>query len=213
MYTTRLSRPLILASASPRRAELLMQIGLDFTVVPSHCPELPPAPREDVAAWAQDIALEKARATAQMLPATPALVLAADTVVVLSAEGEICGPLLHGRPVIVLGKPLGAAEAISMLRKLSARTHTVLTAFAMLAHPEGETSIDLVATEVNFRELSDYEITEYVATGEPLDKAGAYGIQGRGATLVDSIAGDYYNVVGLPLARLWTRLLPWLIAK
>jgi len=204
-----LTLPLVLASASPRRAELLAQIGLAFTALPSHVPEPPPLPGDDLLAWAQHAALEKARMTAELLPADPALVLGADTVVVLPTERPVA-PLLHGQPVTVLGKPRDAAEATTMLTTLSGRAHAVISAFALVHHPSGEAITDVVETQVFFRRLSAEEIAAYVASGEPLDKAGAYGIQGFGAVLVDRIEGDYFTVVGLPLARVWQRLAPWL---
>lgn len=205
-----LTRPLVLASASPRRAELLAQLGLPFQALPAHLPEPPPAVGEDVLAWARAAALAKARATAAMLPATPALVLGADTVVLLSTD-TAAAPCLHGRPVRVLGKPRDDAEARAMLQALSGRAHTVVSAFALLCHPEGEAVTEAVETTVTFQALTARDIDEYIASGEPRDKAGAYGIQGRGAVLVAGISGDYYTVVGLPLARLWQILAPWRI--
>ncbi len=203
-----LTRPLILASASPRRAALLAQLGLDYTQQPAHGAEPPPRPGEDVPAWAQRAAADKARMTATRLPAGPALVLGADTVVVMPSELP-AAPLLHGARVDVLGKPRDTDDARRMLQALSGRAHTVISAFALLAHPEGALITDVVETRVVFRTLSSADIDGYLATGEPLDKAGAYGIQGVGAVLVDRIDGDYYTVVGLPLARLWERLAPW----
>ncbi|HOF89178.1 MAG TPA: Maf family protein [Armatimonadota bacterium] len=204
---TLLRRPLVLASASPRRAELLRQIGLDFRRLPAHTAESPPAPGQEVLAWAQQAALDKARAALPALDA-PALVLGADTVVLAPADDPAL-PRLHGGPVRVLGKPGDAADARAMLRALSGREHTVVSAFALVEYPEGREITDAVATRVRFRPLTDGEIGAYVATGEPLDKAGAYGIQGLGAVLVESITGDYSTVVGLPLTRLWQRLAPW----
>lgn len=203
-----LLRPLVLASASPRRAELLRQIGLDFLISPAHTDESMPAPGEDLLEWARGAALEKARAAARQL-STPALVLGADTVVTLDSDAPGL-PLLHGKPVRVLGKPLDDDDARVMLRGLSGREHAVISAFALLTHPETTWSVDAVETRVRFRQLTTVEIDRYLATGEPRDKAGAYGIQGRGAVLVDSIIGDYNTVVGLPLTRLWERLQPWM---
>lgn len=168
-------------------------------------------PGEDLLAWAREAALAKARATARVLPTdTPsALILGADTVVVLPVDAAEDAPRLHGQSVRVLGKPQDAEDARRMLHTLSGRCHSVLSAFALLTYPEGEAITDVVETQVYFRELAPDEIAEYVASGEPLDKAGAYGIQGCGAILVERIAGDYYTVVGLPLARLWQELHRW----
>ncbi len=143
-----LSRPLVLASASPRRAELLMQIGLYYRLHPAHVRETPPRAGEELRAWAQGTALEKARTAAAALPAEPLLLLGADTVVVLPAAEELAAPLLDGAPVRVLGKPHHPAEAVEMLHALSGRPHTVISAFALLAHPEGTATTDVVATTV-----------------------------------------------------------------
>lgn len=205
----KLLRPLILASASPRRAELLNQIALPFTIRVSHIVEPPPVAGGDLTIWMQQTAVLKAQATAMQLSSTPCLVLGADTVVVLPDESSADFPLLHGNPARVLGKPGNAQKARQMLQMLSGREHSVLSAFALVSHPEGTTITDVVETRVRFRRLSEEEIEGYVATGEPLDKAGAYGIQGRGAVLIDGILGDYYTVVGLPLTRLWECLAPW----
>jgi septum formation protein len=208
MLPMMLRRPLILASASPRRAELLRQVGVPFTVLPAHVEEPPPAAGQDVLAWARQAALDKARAAVPHLTA-PALVIGADTVVLAPAE-DAGHPCLHAAPVRVLGKPADDADARAMLRALSGREHTVVSAFALLAHPEDKWVSEAVETRVCFRILTDAEIAAYVATGEPRDKAGAYGIQGQGAVFVEGITGDYYTVVGLPLARVWQRLLFWM---
>lgn len=175
---------LILASASPRRRELLQRIGLNFEVRPSQVDEnnfrdLPPAAR------VEHLALAKARAVAQACK--EGLVIGADTIVVCRGQ--------------VLGKPASAAEAAAMLSFLSGRTHTVYTGVAVVRAPGGEEKFTHSRTEVTFRHLDPAIISAYVATGEPLDKAGAYGIQGRGALLVERINGDYFNVVGLPLVK------------
>lgn len=212
MSSVSLSRPLILASASPRRAELLAQIGLACRVLPSHIDEPPPAPGEDVLAWVRRAALDKARATAALLPPEPALVLGADTIVVLPVT-DARAPRLHGVPVRVLGKPRDVADAQAMLAALSERAHLVISAFALLEHSGGSAITEAVETRVTFRALTTAEIHAYVASREPLDKAGAYGIQGRGAVLVSHIDGDYFTVVGLPLARLWECLAPWRVER
>ena len=137
-------------------------------------------------------ALAKARAVAAAHDGEAAVVLGADTEVVLDGE--------------VLGKPATPDEAAAMLRRLSGRTHAVVTAYALVDCRTGDEVVRAVETAVTFRPLADDEIGAYVATGEPLDKAGAYGIQGRGAVLVERIDGDYFAVVGLPVADLWSRL-------
>jgi len=173
-----------LASASPRRAELLKQIGVSYRIVPSNVPE--GEPRQPWTQWVKDLAKEKALA----VPAGPGeIVLAADTIVVLGKT--------------VLGKPRDAAEAMAMLRSLSGTTHEVMTGVCLVAYEglQARISQEVEITKVTFRQLSEEEMQNYVASGEPLDKAGAYGIQGLGALLVEGIEGCYYNVMGLPLVR------------
>lgn len=174
---------LILASASPRRRELLAQAGLAFEVVPSGWEESAPAgfsPQQRV----QALARGKAQDVARLHPQD--VVIGADTLV-----------FLDGEP---LGKPHSQKEAADMLARLSGRTHQVMTGVCILA-PGGKEICFAAETEVTFYPLGEEEIAAYIATGEPMDKAGAYGIQGRGAVLVRSICGDYNNVVGLPLAE------------
>ena len=174
---------LILASRSPRRQELLQLLGVPFECRPTDCDEqctlLHPA----------DHALELARRKALAAEAVCGpedVILSSDTVVF--CDGQI------------LGKPRDEEDAFRMLRKLSGRTHTVCTAVAVR---KGGRTHDLCSqTNVTFRELTDEQIRRYIATGEPMDKAGAYGIQGKGALLVEEIRGDYYTVVGLPVAKL-----------
>ncbi len=183
----RLNVPLVLASASPRRRHLLRQLGLEVIVHPSHVEETVPdalAPETVV----QLLAKHKAEAVAPTYP--EALTLGADTIVVLDGD--------------ILGKPGCAGEAHAMLRRLSGRTHTVYTGFA-LVHPASRRAVTAFeATHVTFAHLSDEEIAAYVATGAPLDKAGAYGIQDDyGALFIPRIEGDFFNVVGLPLHRLY----------
>lgn len=186
-----MSRPpsLVLASASPRRQELLAQLGVAFTVLPSHIPEEHPAapPTEAIAA----VALAKARAVALLLsPDARAVVLGADTEVVLDGR--------------LLGKPRDAADAARILRELRGRVHEVITGVALVA--PGREEATAVTTRVTMRDYSDAEIEAYVATGEPLDKAGAYAAQGVGGLFIDSIHGSFTNVVGLPLALLFQML-------
>jgi septum formation protein len=176
-------RPLVLASASPRRVALLRQVGAHFTVADPG-PDRPwpagSAPRHGTRA----LALHKARVVAARRP--EALVLGADTVVVLGGH--------------VLGKPADGDEAFELLRRLSGRWHEVWTGIALVGGGEACTASE--CTRVRFARLGDDELRGYVASGEPLDKAGAYALQGSGAQFVREIEGCYFNVVGLPLARL-----------
>jgi septum formation protein len=180
---------LILASASPRRAKILSDAGLPFEVLPVDVDEARLA-GENAEAMCARLAQAKARAAVARLSAASELliVVAADTTVEI--EGEI------------LGKPASPEAAREMLRRLSGKTHRVLTALALVRLPDGAARSDLESTEVRFAPLEDAEIDEYVATGEPMDKAGGYAIQGRGGRFVERVEGCYFNVVGLPLARL-----------
>jgi len=176
---------LILASQSPRRRELLERMGLpEFEIRPaageeSASPDLTPAQLVEA------LSRQKAREIALSADAQD-VIIAADTVV--AADGR------------VLGKPHSPEEARQMLRFLSGRTHTVYTGVSVCRGDQMLTQHE--ATDVVFRPLTEAEIAAYVATGEPMDKAGAYGIQGRGCVLVEGIRGDYYNVMGLPVCRL-----------
>jgi len=186
--------PLILASQSPRRRQLLRQIGLRFRVIPSHVPERI-RKKESPASNAKRIALDKANEVASRVKR--GIVIGADTVVVLDHH--------------VLGKPKTAADARRMLRLLSGREHVVYTGFALVDARTGRKRSGVVSTKVRFRPLSTEEIAEYVRSGSPMDKAGAYGIQDDfGAVFVDKVNGCFYNVVGFPLSRFfieWKRLL------
>ncbi|MDZ4133077.1 MAG: Maf family protein [Dethiobacteria bacterium] len=176
---------LILASESPRRAELLRQVAIPFRIVaPAVSEELSgrPSPEEMVA----QLALRKAQAVSDRLP--DGYVLGADTVV------------LHGETV--LGKPVDSDDAARMLRLLSGGRHSVLTGLALVNAATGDLLERFSLTQVWVKTLADSEIRAYIATGEPFDKAGAYGIQGKGALLVEKIEGCYFNVVGLPLSLL-----------
>ena len=178
---------LILASASPRRREILQTAGLAFTVRVSETDETIPSgmpPHEAV----QYLAKQKAVAAAANSPDD--VVIGADTVVALDGE--------------ILGKPRDAADAARMLHLLSGKTHDVYTGVCLANAGRAETFY--VCTRVTFYPMTDEQIADYIATGEPMDKAGAYGIQGRGCTLVESIRGDYFNVVGLPIAALYRKL-------
>ena len=171
---------IVLASQSPRRRELLERLHIPHEVDPAHVDETRHADEAPLA-YARRVAEDKARAVAARHPGRP--VLAADTVVVLDGA--------------VLGKPASAAEAQAMLRAMSGREHTVITAVTLARDGERWTRHD--ETRVRFRALSPELIRDYVATGEPLDKAGSYGLQGYGALLVEGITGDYFGVIGLPL--------------
>jgi septum formation protein len=171
---------IILASASPRRAELLQQIGLNFSVRPADIDETP-ARDETPEQYVERLAREKALAVAGSSP--ECLVLGSDTSVVLDGT--------------ILGKPTDPADARATLARLSGATHQVMTAVALAT--EGQCESVLVITEVCFRQLSTAEIEAYVASGEPMDKAGSYGIQGLGGIFVSELRGSYSAVVGLPL--------------
>jgi septum formation protein len=217
---------LILASASPRRRELLAQAGFTFSVHPAHIPE-DPKPNEDPIAYVVRLAREKAEsvfnqlsstpspadpqmqgapsnsrsvrngwetteaiANAQRAPAPPQVVLGADTTVTIDGH--------------ILGKPQDPADAARMLRMLSGRTHRVITGVAIVTAARTEVAAEI--TGVKFLTMSEEEIAAYIATGEPMDKAGAYAIQGRAARWIPRIEGDYFNVVGLPIALVTTLL-------
>jgi septum formation protein len=177
-----LSRTILLASASPRRRDLLDRLGVRFRVVPvrhrERVPDLPPEAAAKVLAWHKADAAARGRRRG--------LYLAADTVVVLDGR--------------ILGKPRSRWEAERTLRRLAGRTHEVITAVALLDASTRAGALGAERTRVTFRRLSARTIRRYVATGEPLDKAGAYAIQGLGRTLIRRIAGDWFTVVGLPVA-------------
>lgn len=175
---------LVLASASPRRRELLTGLGLDFEVVGADIDETPMV-GEIPAALVQRLSLAKAEAVAPQHPA--AWVLAADTVVTVDG--------------LVLGKPRDPEEAVEMLMRLSDRWHEVWTGYCLLRQEGAHCDAGAVRTEVRFMALSPALCRAYVATGEPLDKAGAYGIQGMGGLLVAQVRGSYTNVVGLPMVE------------
>jgi septum formation protein len=191
---------LVLASASPRRRELLTQAGFVFKVYPAHIPE-DPIHDEDPITYVTRLAREKAEAVYRELSALresakerldgqPVVVLGADTTVTLDGH--------------ILGKPQGAADAARMLRMLSGRTHRVITGVAVVTVDRVEVAAEVTA--VRFLTLSEAEIAAYVAGGEPMDKAGGYAIQGQAAKWIPRIEGCYFNVVGLPLALVGTML-------
>ena len=184
----RTSRPIILASRSPRRIHLLRQIGFSFTVEESGVDEQIPdgiAPEEAV----RRLSLEKANRVAERLD--DGIVIGADTIVVLDGK--------------ILGKPSSKEEAIVMLSNLSGRAHTVFTGFALVDVNSKKSYVDYERTKVTFRRLGNEEIEDYVESGSPMDKAGAYGIQDDyGAVFVEKIDGCFYTVVGFPLSKFYT---------
>ena len=175
---------LILASASPRRRALLAQLAIPFTVIPANIDESV-FPGERPWVYTRRVAYAKTRHVAQQRPT--AVVLGADSVVVLEQQ--------------ILGKPRDIDDARQMLSRLSGRTHTVMTALAVLHQAHHVVCLDVACTLVRFHPLSPSTIERYLATGEPMDKAGAYAIQGAAAAFVASWEGCYTNVVGLPLRR------------
>jgi len=197
---------IILASGSPRRKQLLEQVGIDFEVIVSDADEdIDGEPYEQVAALAR----RKAEAAAKMVSGE-ALIIAADTLVYLESRNG------SGR---VLGKPTNAQDAFEMLSALQGRKHTVYTGVALLKKECDEIPVNssemngplsanvfVDAAYVYFRPLTEREINAYIATGEPFDKAGAYGIQEKGALLVERVEGDFYTVMGLPISKLCVQL-------
>ncbi|HEX7117174.1 MAG TPA: nucleoside triphosphate pyrophosphatase [Longimicrobiales bacterium] len=185
--------PLVLASRSPRRVQLLEMLGLDFEVLPAGVDETA-HPASAPAEIAEYLAREKALAVASLRP--DALVIGCDTLVVIDGE--------------TLGKPKDEADAVRMLLRLEGREHRVETGIAVVA-PGGRLESSVEGIRVRFRPFDRQMAEDYVATGEPLDKAGAYGIQGSGAALVDWIEGDFFAVMGLPIARMMSlfRALGW----
>ncbi len=179
----------ILASASPRRKELLGNVGIDFEVVVSQADEESVSKELEPSLYVQELALLKAAASAKTLKDKKnTIVIGADTVVTLDGE--------------ILGKPADDEDAYSMLKSLSGRVHEVYTGYCIMRLADGVSVCNAVRTEVVFKELTDEKIRRYVATREPADKAGGYGIQGLGGLLVEKINGDYQNVVGLPVSAL-----------
>jgi septum formation protein len=181
----------ILASASPRRRELLALLGVDFEVRPSTVEEKQIA-GESGERYVARLAREKAEDVARAVGSRAAVVLGADTEVILDHRA--------------VGKPQSDAHAAEMLRSLAGRAHDVLTAICVIPLDGGAPREEVVSTRVHFGPMSDEEIAAYVATGEPRDKAGAYGIQGGAAKFIERIEGCYYNVMGLPVAALYRSL-------
>jgi septum formation protein len=177
---------LILASASPRRAKVLRDAGMPFTVISSEVDETP-IPRESPHDHVQRLASAKAEMVAARAVG-PAIVVAADTVIAIENH--------------IIGKPRSTEDARRALSQLSARTHSVLTGVTLIRLPDAERRSFVEVTQVHFSSVSPEEISRYLATEEPYDKAGAYAIQGRAGRYIPRIEGCYFNVVGLPLARL-----------
>ncbi|MBO4694224.1 MAG: septum formation inhibitor Maf [Clostridia bacterium] len=175
---------LILASKSPRRRELLSLLGIDFKVVSEDIDETI-RPDVPVTEEIKRLSYEKALAVVNSID-TDDIIIAADTVVVINNR--------------IFGKPENEADAVSMLKALSGKTHSVITGITVMSNDKSDTRA--VVTEVNFRNLSDTEISAYVKTGDPLDKAGAYAIQGISTIFITGISGDHFNVYGLPLCTL-----------
>lgn len=182
-------RKIILASASPRRKQLLKQLGLEFEVVPSDVEETL-NPRLKPRHQAEELALQKAQEVAKNFD--DAIIIGADTLVALGDE--------------ILGKPKDINDAKRMLKKLRGRQHTVITGFVLIDTTNNRTIIKSVETKVWFRKVEPKEIASYVEKDEPFDKAGAYGIQGLGALFIEKIEGEYSGTVGLPLYTLGKEL-------
>lgn len=181
-----MDKKIILASASPRRREILTNLGLDFDIIPADIEETID-PFLDPAELVKNLALQKAAHVAKQI-GYPAIIIGSDTTVVIDNK--------------ILGKPANFNEAFDMLSTLSGRTHTVFTGICVIDTSENKIITDYEATEVTFKELSPEEIKDYISTGEPMDKAGSYGIQAIGSTLVVSVNGCYNNIVGLPVYKL-----------
>ena len=184
---------LVLASASPRRRELLTQAGFEFQIHPADIPE-DPYPNEEPIAYVTRLARQKAEAIHRHHPDD--IILGADTTVTLDNH--------------ILGKPTSVEDAARMLRLLSGRTHRVITGVSVVSAARTQTAAEVTA--VQFLSLSDQEIETYIATGEPSDKAGAYAIQGYAARWIPRLDGCYFNVVGLPISLVSTMLATYLFS-
>jgi septum formation protein len=176
-------KKIILASKSPRRKELLEQIGLKFVVDISDVDESKLANAAGPSQLAKS--LSKAKAEKVSKKYKDAIIIAADTLVVLGKE--------------IIGKPKDKKDAFKMLKKLSSKTHVVITGFTLLSSKSKKAITKTVQSKVKFKKMSDIEIRNYVETGEPMDKAGGYGIQNKGAIFIEKVEGDFFNVVGLPV--------------
>lgn len=186
----KLPKKVILASGSPRRREILTGAGLDFDVYISGADESSVSSEGiTFGVYVQELALLKARGAAKSIEGKENIIISADTVVVCNGD--------------IMGKPKDRNDASSMLKKLSGKSHSVFTGICVWRTKDAFSVCSAVETKVKFKELSDEKIKRYVMTGECDDKAGAYAVQGKGAALVEKIDGDYLNVVGLPLFKLF----------
>jgi septum formation protein len=181
---------LILASQSPRRAQLLKQVGFEFEVIPSHIDESQ-IRENDPVNLVNALSFAKAQSVAEHI--SDGIIIGSDTIVVLGKD--------------ILGKPETEDEAKHMLRRLAGHTHQVFTGFTIYEKPDHRHFSDYEVTHVHFRDLSDWEIDRYVSTKSPMDKAGAYGIQDQSAVFADRIEGCFYNVVGFPLSKFYTAMM------
>ncbi|ACI19577.1 Maf family protein [Dictyoglomus thermophilum] len=181
-----MKKEIILASNSPRRIDLLKHMGVDFKVVSPNVEEEGNGEKRSPVEVVKKNAIMKVQKVAEDY--RNAIIIGADTVVVIDGE--------------IIGKPTNEKDARRILRKLRGRYHFVFSGVAVMETPEDKVLVSVVRSKVKMRDYSEEEIERYIATGEPMDKAGAYGIQGKGALLVEKIEGDYYNIVGLPLVRL-----------
>lgn len=180
-------KKIILASTSPRRKDILHQIGLDFDIIPSSYEEdmsLSKTPEDLV----QYLAEQKGKVVAQQQNTTAAVIISSDTIVAIDGN--------------ILGKPQSREEAKNMLRLISNRTHDVYSGVCVIDTETNDQTVFYSSAKITMRELSEEEIEAYIETGEPMDKAGAYGIQGMGGMFIQSIEGDYYAIVGLPIEQL-----------
>jgi len=189
-------RRIILASASPRRAQLLKLIGLEFEVVQSNCDE---SGESYTFPEVQVLELSERKASMVAEQVEDGLIVGVDTVVALGDK--------------IFGKPKDKSAAQEMLRQLSGQTHTVYTGFTLIDQPSGWLHSDYERTEVVFRKIDDAEISRYVETESPLDKAGAYGIQDKSAVFVRKVNGCFYNVVGLPVTKFYVALRDFLASR
>lgn len=182
-------KKIVLASKSPRRREILGNLGVEFEVIESNADESTVSSVGiSVDLYVQELALIKAADCAKQVQDDNTLIISADTVVSLEDK--------------ILGKPKNEEDAFLMLKNLSGKTHEVYTGFCVMKSDDADSVCRACKTEVTFKELKDEEISAYIKTGEPMDKAGAYGIQGLGGLLISGISGDYLNVVGLPASML-----------
>ena len=183
-------KKIVLASASPRRKELLEQIGISFEVIASNVNENIQY-QDNPDRYVEQLALMKAQEVARRV--NPGhLIIGSDTIVLLDNE--------------ILGKPENDQDAFNTIKRLSGKSHFVFTGVAIIEAAEGKTMVSHAKTKVKFRDVEDDEIMAYIKSGEPADKAGSYGIQGKGAVLVEGIDGCYFNVVGLPISCLCSML-------